>query len=773
LAADTIEERRYLDKLEIMDLVIVESPTKAKTLSKFLGKGYRVLASLGHVRDLPKSQFGIDVEHGFTPEYIVPVKARPTVKALKEEAKKADGVWLSSDPDREGEAIAWHVAQVLGGEKPVAKKSGRKRKSGNSEAAPTNDPSPLAAKFKRAVFHEITESAVKQAFAHPRDLDLNLVNSQQARRILDRIVGYRLSPLLWKKVARNLSAGRVQSVAVRLVVERERERGAFVPKEYWSIEAVLLESENKQDKQFKAQLLEKNGKKIEVVNEALASQVVHDLKECSYTVSEVTSAEKRRFPQAPFTTSTLQQVAGNRMGFTASRTMKAAQGLYEKGLITYMRTDSVNLSDQFLKAAREYIAGSLGPSYLPPAPIKYRTKARLAQEAHEAIRPTNLELRSKNQELSGDEARVYSLIYNRALASQMNPAVYDSTSVTISAYDSSIPNTRYGLRASGSVLKFEGWLSVWGIEPGEEEQDGDGGGILPPLSKGQTLNLLNLLKDQHFTQPPARYTEATLVKALEENGIGRPSTYAPTISTIQRRGYVGREGRYLFPMDVGVVVNDLLVKHFPKIVDVDFTSKMEEGLDSIAEGKVEWVPMIREFYEPFEKLVKQKDEEIRKEDVTTVSQTKEICPECGKPLVVKLGRFGNFLSCTGFPDCKYAAPAVKNGSGLEVAETFDETQLGKCPQDEGELLVKQGRFGNFVACSNYPGCKFTKPYLQKVGSKCPQCKVGDIVYKKTSRGRTFYGCSQYPACKYASWNKPTESADGAFDLANEGTAKVK
>lgn len=748
-----------------MDLVIVESPTKAKTLAKFLGKGYEVMASVGHVRDLPKSKLGVDVEHNFEPQYLIPVKAKPVVKLLKAAAVKAKCIWLSSDPDREGEAIAWHIMQVLAPANSIRQTGGR-----NS-------------KFRRAVFHEITESAVKEAFNNPRDLDLNLVNSQQARRILDRIVGYKLSPLLWKKVARNLSAGRVQSVAVRLVVERERERQAFAPKEYWTIIAMLRSQAQIPDlthkdpgsivNQFEAQLFEKSGKKIEISSGQEAAGIESELRNLKFKIKEIKKEEKRRYPSPPFTTSTLQQTAGNRLGFSASRTMKAAQSLYENGLITYMRTDSVNLSQQFLDSAAAYIRKEFGGKYCPEKPIIYKTKSRLAQEAHEAIRPTNLEVRSKNQELSGDEARIYELIWNRAAASQMNPAVFDATTVVVSSGE-------YLFRANGSVIKFDGWLTVWGVKSEKSgvsgqlsvvtDEEAEGQNKLPVLEVGQDLNLENIESVQHFTEPKARFTEATLVKALEEEGIGRPSTYAPIISTVQKRGYVGREGRYLFPLDIGIVVNDLLVSNFPKIVDLSFTSQLEEKLDLVAEGKEDWVSLVRDFYNPFEKLIIEKEAELKKEDFTTLSKLDEKCPDCGKDLIVKIGKFGKFVSCSGFPKCKFTKPI--NSDGTE--EVVDRDQLGKCPNDGGELTIKRGRFGQFIACLNYPNCKFTKPYLQKTGVKCPECHQGDVVAKRTGKGRNFFGCSRYPECKYASWNKPgTEGVEKLVSSKNGSGVEEK
>ena len=700
---------------------------------------------MGHVRDLPKSKLGVDVAHDFAPQYLIPARAKVTIKLLKEAAERSKEIWLSTDPDREGEAIAWHISQVLSSGQVQSQKS--KVKSQKRIVKGSSNVELPTLNFQRAVFHEITEGAVKEAFENPRQLDLNLVNSQQARRILDRLVGYKLSPLLWKKVARNLSAGRVQSVAARLVVDRERERQNFVPKEYWKILASFKEG-------FEALLTEKNGQKISVDNESQAKEVKEQLEGSEFKINEVKKEEKRRYPAPPFTTSTLQQASGNKLGFSASRAMRAAQALYEKGLITYMRTDSVNLSAQFLAQAASFIKKEYGPNYAPASPIQYKTKARSAQEAHEAIRPTNLELRTQNSELSGDEGKIYSLVYKRALASQMVPAIFDATTIDVLAVShQSLGNGNYLLRATGSVLNFDGWLKVYGVRELEAEEGS--AKSLPRVAKDQSLNLEAVKSSQHFTEGPARYTEASLVKALEENGIGRPSTYAPIISTIQYRGYVGKEGRFLYPNEIGLVVNDLLVKHFPQIVDFGFTSRLEEELDEIAEGRQDYIKVLREFYQPFEKLIEEKQEEIKKDEVMTFEKLDETCPECGKDLAIKLGKFGKFVSCTGFPDCKYARPVTAGVAGLNFAsQAVDESQLGKCPQDGGDLVVKRGRFGTFIACGNYPKCKFTKPYLNKVGLKCPECKEGEVVYKKARGGREFFGCSRYPDCKFASWKKP-------------------
>lgn len=744
-----------------MDLVIVESPTKAKTLSKFLGKGYEVTASMGHILDLPKSKLGVDTEHNFEPSYVPSVRSKPVIKTLKGKASKAESVWLSTDPDREGEAIAWHIMQVLASENSKGKNQKSKPKAEKTTAdeaiQSTNYQLLTTNFFKRAVFHEITKEAVDEAFKSPRSLDINLVNSQQARRVLDRLVGYKLSPLLWKKVRYGLSAGRVQSVAVRLIVERERERINFKSTEYWS---VVAEFSTEKNEIFNAELSEINGKKAALRNKDEVDAILEEIRRSAYKVSSVERFEKRKNPYAPFTTSSLQQAAGNRYGFTASRVMKAAQTLYENGLITYMRTDSTNLAAQALTQIRQFIGTEYGPAYLPESARIYKTKSRLAQEAHEAIRPTNPQLTiDKAQLTNGDEAKIYQLIWQRTVACQMREALFEQTSIAIEGGVGS--DSQFKFKTVGSVLKFDGWLRL--LENGEESGSDK---RLLALSVDEKLRLSNLIPSQHFTEAPARFTEATLIKTLEELGIGRPSTYAPTINTIITRGYVGREGRALYPYEVGMVVNDLLVKHFPDIVDFGFTAEMEGSLDEIAEGKKEWVPVIRSFYTPFEKQLEVKEKEIKKEDVTTLGATSEKCPECGKELVIKLGKFGKFLSCTGFPKCKFAAPmadATSEGGlresspstpGVGKAESVDESQLGKCPEDSGDLVIKKGRFGQFVACINYPKCKFTKPYLVKIGLKCPQCKDGEVILKRSGRGKVFFGCSRYPDCKFASWTKP-------------------
>ena len=653
-----------------MSLIIVESPTKAKTLKGFLEKGFTVESSFGHVRDLPKSKLAIDIENDFKPEYSIMPKARKIISFLKEKVKKNKNVILATDEDREGEAIAWHLSFALGLKNP-----------------------------QRIVFHEITKTAIEEALKNPREIDINLVNAQQARRILDRLVGYKLSPFLWKKVARGLSAGRVQSVAVRLVCERQKEIDGFKPQEYWSIEA-----EFKQE--FNAELNKKDDKiipKLGIKTKNEADEIIIDLKNLEYKISDIKKEETKKYPFPPFTTSTLQQEASHKLHFSAKQTMFIAQQLYEGlplenkklvGLISYMRTDSMNLAEQALWKIRDLIEKDFGKNYLPIGPNFYKTKSKGAQEAHEAIRPTFPERKPEEikQFLNKNQFALYNLIWRRTIACQMNPAIFDSTSVGIET-NKSKNNHIYGFRASGNIMKFDGFLKIW---PTKTEDTN-----LPKLKKEQILELLKLIPLQHFTQPPFPYTEATLVKALEENGIGRPSTYAPTLETIQKRGYIAKRAKYLYPSDIGILVNNLLVEHFPKIVDIEFTANMENELDKIAEGKTEWAPVIKNFYEPFEKNLEQKYQEIEKRKVVD-EKTDEICEKCGSP-----------------------------------------------------MIIKTGRFGKFMACSNFPKCKNTKHIEISSGVKCPECKQGDIIERKTRKGKTFYSCSRYPECKFALWDKPT------------------
>ena len=709
-------------------LVIVESPTKAKTISKFLGKEFHIESSFGHVRDLPKSKMGIDLEHDFEPEYEIPAKSKKHVAELKQLAKKSDEVILATDEDREGEAISWHLVEALGLKKQ---------------------------KPKRIVFHEITKSAIEKALENPRELDMKLVDAQQARRVLDRLVGYELSPFLWQKVKYGLSAGRVQSVAVRLVVEREREIEAFKAQEYWSVEARLKKDGDPDTQSFLAKLVEADGKalkKFDVTDKTTADKLVKALDGAKYEVTDIRKKEARRSPSAPFTTSTLQQEAARKLGFSAKQTMMIAQKLYETGYITYMRTDSVNLSEQAIVQAQEVIVEKYGKDYAG-ASRRYKTKSKGAQEAHEAIRPTDARQHPEVIEgtLEPRQARLYDLIWKRTLASQMPEAIFDQTSVDIQA------GKGFLFRATGQVVKFEGFIKVYMEGRDEEESDELPEGELPKLLKSEILNLISLQGLQHFTQPPPRFTDATLVKALEEFGIGRPSTYAPTISTILERGYVEKLEKKFHPTKIGIVVNDLLVEHFQQIVDFQFTAKMEEELDDIAEGKLQWQPVIREFYDPFKKNLDEKNKSVKKQ----VQKTDTPCPVCGKLMVVKFGRFGQFMACSDYPTCKGKMAMPEEQAAKDKIEA--ELAGKRCPDcGEGNLVVKNGRFGMFLGCSRYPDCKHIEKIEKKTGVKCPECGEGDVVEKRTKKGsRTFWGCNKYPKCKYATWTNPAAPAADA------------
>ncbi len=726
-------------------LVVVESPAKARTISRILGSQYDVKASIGHVRDLPKSTLGVDVERGFAPKYIVPREKSRAVKEIREAAQKASTVYLATDPDREGEAIAWHLL----------------------EAAELN-----SVPHKRVVFHAITPEAVRAAFRHPREIDMPLVDAQQARRVLDRLVGYRLSPFLWKKVRRGLSAGRVQSVAARLVVEREREIQSFVPREYWTVEAEV-EKEGVPPR-FRAKLAGYVGRKqkLEIPSETGAQRLVALLRPAAYRVLTAQKKKQARRPQPPFITSTLQQEASRRLGFSTKRTMAVAQQLYEGlalgakgevGLITYMRTDSTQVAESALREARAYIGEKFGGEHLPPSLRQYRKKVKGAQEAHEAIRPTSIrrEPDAIRKYLSGDQYRLYTLIWQRMLASQMADAIYDVTLVEIEAKPS-LAGDLFLLRATNTQMRFAGYRQVYveGRDEGEEEDEGSN--PMPELTAGDLLRLLELFPDQHFTEPPPRYTEATLVKTLEEKGIGRPSTYAPTVATIQDRGYVEKDGRNLKPTELGFVVNDLLVEHFPDFVDVGFTVEMEEELDEIARGERPWQPVVQEFYNPLERALEVAAEAPRQEQLT-----EEECPECGRPMVIRWGRRGRFLACSGFPDCRGTRP-------LEGEEEQPQETDERCHECDAPMVIRSGRFGRFLACSRYPECKGRRPLLTKVGVQCPRCR-GDLVERRTRKGRPFYGCASYPKCDFVAWGRPLAvpcpQCSGLLTAEREGKAK--
>ncbi len=702
-------------------LVIVESPTKAKTISRFLDGEYKVEASFGHVRDLPSSKMGIDIEHDFEPTYVIPPKSKKRVAELKKLAKDAPEIILATDEDREGEAIAWHLVSAL----DLKKKD-----------------------IKRIAFHEITKTAINDALEHPRQLDLHLVDAQQARRVLDRLVGYELSPFLWKKVRMGLSAGRVQSVALRLIVEREREIQKFKPQEYWSIETTF----NK-DGQFVGKLNKIDGKvldKLAIKNEEAAHKIVADLANRPAIVSEVTKKEVRRTPAAPFTTSTLQQEAARKLGFSAKQTMMYAQQLYEgvelgednaTGLITYMRTDSVNLAEQALQSAHDAIMERYGKEYLLDQPRKYASKQKNAQEAHEAVRPTDLtrDPDSVKEHLDKNQLRLYDLIWKRTIATQMPEAVFDATSVDI---DIAGQTKKYVFRATGKVIKFDGFMKVY-LE-GTDDEEAEEEGLLPDLAKGDKPKVIKTIPKQHFTQPPPRFSDATLIKTLEEYGIGRPSTYAPTISTIQERDYVNKIDKKFHPTEIGFIVNDILVEHFPLVVDFQFTAKMEEELDEIAEGTKQWVPVIREFYGPFHENLVSKEKSVEKH----VELLDEKCPLSGHPLQIKFGRFGKFIACSNYPECKYTRPMP------EEQKIIDENTGVICDKCGKPMVVKFGRFGSFLGCSGYPECKNIKKIQKGTGVVCPKCGEGELVERRSKRG-IFYSCSRYPQCKFLMNGKPT------------------
>ncbi|MFH1232604.1 MAG: type I DNA topoisomerase [Patescibacteria group bacterium] len=710
-----------------MKLIIVESPTKAKTITKFLGSDFIIESSFGHVRDLPTSTMGIDLENNFQPKYIIPAKASKNVSKLKTLAKKAEEIILATDEDREGEAIAWHLAEVL---KLKAKEA------------------------KRIVFHEITKDAIIKALANPRQLDFKQVDAQQARRILDRLVGYELSPFLWKKVARGLSAGRVQSVAMRLIVEREREIQKFKTNEYWSIVANL---ENNQKISLLARLNKIENKtvnKLEIPSDEVATKILDELANAIYQVSNASQKQIKKSPPKPFTTSSLQQTANRWLGFSAKQTMMVAQQLYEQGFITYMRTDSLNLSDKFLNDAHDFLKTNLGDNYTLTTPRKFKTKSKGAQEAHEAIRPAEVTKTPEKLEktLNSNQHRLYKLIWQRALASQMPEALAKATTIDIDGV-----GTKYQFRATGQVLEFAGYLKIYPEKSQEIE--------LPNLKQDEKLNLIELKKEQHFTKPPARYSDAGLVKIMEEYGIGRPSTYAPTISTIINRNYVQRDdNKKLAPTDIAFIVNDLLVEHFPQIVDYQFTAKMENKLDDIANGQIEWQPVISEFYKPFHENLEIKRNLIKKENIMPEEKSDKLCDKCNAPMIVKTGRYGKFLACSGFPECKNIKPMEGSANNNEKSDAIKELEEKYknevCEKCGVPMTVKNGRFGAFLGCSGYPKCKNIKNLAgegasnSNTGITCPVCGVGEIVQKQSRRG-TFYACNQYPTCKTAFWGKPT------------------
>jgi DNA topoisomerase-1 len=714
----------------VSQLVIVESPTKAKTLTRYLtpilGTGVRVQASYGHVRDLPESKLGVDTEKAFEPTYEVLAGSKKVVSQLRSAAKGAEQVWLATDLDREGEAIAWHVAYAMG-----------------LANGAVDD------RVRRVVFSEITPEAIEEAFRHPRAIDKPLVDAYQARRVLDRLVGYKLSPLLWKKVRPGLSAGRVQSVALRLVVDREREILAFVPVEYWTIE-VPFDTQKPQPERFLSSFHSVGGHKIEIGTEEDAARHVEAIRAAgTYTVKEVRKREQKQNPPRPFITSTLQQEAARKLSFSARKTMVLAQQLYEGvelgpegqvGLITYMRTDSVHLAPSAVKEVRELIGSRYGEQYLPSKPRVFRSK-KGAQEAHEAIRPTHAARIPDDiaRYLDADQLKLFRLIWERTIACQMAEALFDQTSVDIAAGD-------HLLRATGRVMLFDGFLVVY--REGRDDEPEEAEGQLPELVEGQPLTLVDVLPTQHFTQPPPRFTEASLVKALEENGIGRPSTYAATLSTLVDREYISIDQRRIFPTDTGMVVTDLLVEHFPQIVDLKFTASMEEDLDEIALGHKDWPEVLRQFYDPFERLLEKKDKEINRDDLIKET-TEEKCPVCGGEMMVKLGRYGKFLSCAKYPDCK----GTRQIDGTQRPEP-KEVPGEVCEECGAPMLLRHGRYGEFLGCSKYPDCKFVRN--KTIGGKCPKCGDGKLAQRRTRRGKAFYGCTKYPDCDYALWTRPLD-----------------
>ncbi len=780
-------------------LVVVESPAKAKTINKYLGRDFKVVASMGHIRDLPKSKLGVDVDNEFTETYESILSRKKVIKELKDAAKDATDIYVATDPDREGEAIGWHLVHELGGKKR---------------------------KIHRLMFNEITKKAIQEAFKHPRQIDEHMVDAQRARRVLDRLVGYKISPLLWDKVRRGLSAGRVQSVALKLICDREREIGKFVPEEYWNLFARLAGPE---PPEFEAKLFKKDGDQIRVANEEQSTAILSALERASWVVTSVATKERKRNAPPPFITSKLQQTAR----FPVKKTMMLAQQLYEGvelpglgtdgpvGLITYMRTDSVRVSADAITEVRDHIKATFGDEYLPESANTYKTKSD-AQDAHEAIRPTSLQYDPETVRpyLTQDQFSLYRLIWNRFVASQMTPSTFDETTVDVAAAPSAgSGQAEYVFRVKGTVPKFAGWMATYGLTPGEEEPEKDKGpadakgeedddavsGVLPPLAEGDRLELKLLRPEQKFTQPPPRFSEATLVKELEENGIGRPSTYASIIGVLQDRDYVNKiEGRFK-PTALGTIISDLLAKSFDDIIDVEYTRGLEDDLDKIEQGKIGYVKTLTDFYKKFKKDLARAGKEMQnlKEGIKTdeicdrcgsgmvikvgkfgpfiacsaypeCTNTRELekqepeseageeeiepCENCGKPMVVKRGRFGQFLACTGYPECKTTRKLIATKQGGLRAAKADQILDETCPRCGANLVLKQGRFGEFTACTKYPECRYIKH--KTVGVKCPKDadKGGEVVERKSRRGKLFFGCSNYPDCDFVLWNRPLAEA---------------
>ena len=698
-------------------LVIVESPAKAKTIERILGSGYKVLASMGHLRDLPEKTFGVDIAHDFTPEYVNSVKRADVIKNLQKEANRSKDILLATDPDREGEAISWHLSKLL-------------------DVNPDDN--------VRIAFHEITPPAIKDAVKHPGPVDLSMVNAQQARRVLDRIVGYKLSPWLWKQIYRGLSAGRVQSVATRLICEREEEIRAFTPVEYWTVEGTFKTEEKEK---FKAKLVQIAGKDAELHTKEETDRVVQDLLKKPADIISVTKSKKQRKAKPPYTTSTMQQDAVNRLSFGSKKTMMLAQMLYEGveipghghiGLITYMRTDSTRISAEMIQQIRPYIMSVYGEEYLPAKPNVY-SKKKEAQDAHEAIRPTSLEFPPDTLKaiLSRDQLRLYTLIWNRFVASQMAPQISQATTATLQ-------NGEYTLRASGSTVLFDGFTVMQPAK--EKKQENEDFTTLPPLRKGESVMNVKMEGEQHFTTPPPRYTEASLIKTLEEKGIGRPSTYAPILDTIQKRNYVEKEGKQVVPTDLGFKVTNLLKQYFAGIINVDFTAELETWLDKIAEGKATYENAIREFWNVFEKELNEANEKAAKakEDNQEVSDV--LCEKCGAPMIVKMSRYGKYLACPNFPECKNTKPYGKGDGKEEVSDI-------PCDECGEKMVYRQGPYGRYLKC---PGCGANKAIVVDTGIVCPKCHEGHLVRRRSRRGRYFYGCNQYPRCDMALWDEPVD-----------------
>ncbi len=716
-------------------LVIVESPAKSKTIKKYLGKGFEVLASYGHVRDLLPKEGAVDTEHEFAMKYEIIERNAKHLEAIRKAMKSADILYLATDPDREGEAISWHVYEVLL-EKGVLKDKD----------------------VKRVVFHEITKSAITEAMLHPRDISMDLVNAQQTRRILDYLVGFNLSPLLWKKIRRGLSAGRVQSPALRLIVEREKEIDDFIAKEYWTIEADL----NIESDEFVAKLVEVDGEKVEQFTSTKeepalkTKKVLEKNANGKLIVSKVEKKQRKRNPTAPFITSTLQQESVRKLGFSAKRAMRTAQQLYEGidlgdgnvGLITYMRTDSVNLAQEAVEDIRGFIEKQYGKENIPEEARIFKTKSKNAQEAHEAIRPTSVHLTpdSIKSHLSADQFKVYNLIWKRTVACQMIHATIDAVAVDFACGK----GNRF--RANGSTIADPGFMLVYQEDTDDnKKQDTDGQKLLPPMEEGDEINLKQIRPEQHFTEPPPRYSEATIVKALEEFGIGRPSTYATIISTLQDRGYAILDNKRFHPTDVGIIVNRFLTMHFTQYVDYGFTANLEDTLDEVSRGEKPWIPILKEFWSPFIKQVNYVQENVDRKDVTT-EEIDENCPKCGKQLSIRLGKRGRFVGCPGYPECDYTRSLDPDSDNSEPEIVADR----KCPECNRDLVIKVGRYGKFIGCSGYPDCNHMEP-LEKpedTGVQCPECKKGNILKRKSRRGKIFYSCQNYPDCTYAIWNEP-------------------